>query len=70
VDGSQGNRKKVAAGGGSGVVDDDLAATINLATEECITLKMPDTEARDRLVSCLSMFSDQARQGGKRAVGS
>jgi len=52
-------------GGGSGAIDEDLAVTLSLATQECITLRVRDTESRDQLISCLTMFSNQARISGK-----
>lgn len=56
---------EVYGGGGSGVVDEDLAVTLSLATQECITLQVRDAETKDQLISCLTMFSNQARTSGK-----
>merc|ERR1711920_430598 len=56
---------EVYGGGGSGAIDEDLAVTLSLATQECITLQVRDAEQRDQLVHCLTMFSNQARTSGK-----
>jgi len=54
--------------GGSAAVEgletplDDLSVTLALTTQECITFRMPDMEARDTLVMCFTMFSNEARQ--------
>jgi len=56
---------EVFGGGGSGAVDEDLAVTLSLATQECITLRVKDAESRDQLIQCLTMFSNQAKSSGK-----
>merc|ERR1719350_2134500 len=52
---------EVAAGDVDGPDKDNRAVTLTLSSDECITFKLPDTEARDQLVTCLNMFSNQAR---------
>lgn len=52
---------EVAAGCIDGPDADDRAVTLTLASDECLTFKLPDTEARDQLIACLNMFSNQAR---------
>jgi len=42
--------------------EDELCVTLLLDSNECITFCLPDAEARDKLVMCLTMFSNQARQ--------
>jgi hypothetical protein len=45
---------------------DDLSVTLVLESDECLTFRMENIDARDKLASCLMMFSDQARTGGSR----
>lgn len=52
---------EVAAGGVDGPDEQERAVTLTLVSEECLTLQLPDTEARNQLVTCLNMFSNQAR---------
>lgn len=40
---------------------DELSVTLALESQECITFRLPDVAARDNLVMCLSMFTNQAR---------
>mmetsp|Transcript_60092 Transcript_60092/g.176344 ORF Transcript_60092/g.176344 Transcript_60092/m.176344 type:complete len:231 (+) Transcript_60092:75-767(+) len=40
---------------------DELSVTLALSSQECITFRMADIEARDTLVMCLTMFSNEAR---------
>mmetsp|Transcript_12101 Transcript_12101/g.31978 ORF Transcript_12101/g.31978 Transcript_12101/m.31978 type:complete len:231 (+) Transcript_12101:164-856(+) len=40
---------------------DELSVTLALSSQECITFRMSDVEARDTLVMCLTMFSNEAR---------
>jgi hypothetical protein len=41
---------------------DDLCATLMLATEDCITFRMVDLNARDTFVMCLGMFCNSQQQ--------
>eukprot|EP00747_Dinoflagellata_sp_TGD_P168006 gnl/TRDRNA2_/TRDRNA2_193465_c0_seq1.p1 gnl/TRDRNA2_/TRDRNA2_193465_c0~~gnl/TRDRNA2_/TRDRNA2_193465_c0_seq1.p1 ORF type:complete len:354 (-),score=59.30 gnl/TRDRNA2_/TRDRNA2_193465_c0_seq1:67-981(-) len=41
---------------------DDLSVTLALNSGECISFRLPDMEARDTLVMCLTMFSNQVRE--------
>jgi len=40
---------------------DDFCVTLVLTSMDCITFRMPDMDARDTLVMCLTMFSNEAR---------
>lgn len=53
---------EVAPGGVEGQDPDGRAVTLTLSSDECLTFKLPDAEARDQLIACLNMFSNQARQ--------
>jgi len=46
---------------------DERSVTLVLETDECITFRMEDTESRDKLAACLTMFSGQARTAGRKA---
>jgi len=41
---------------------DDLSVTLSLNTQECITFRMADIEARDALAMSIMMLSDNARR--------
>mmetsp|Transcript_121807 Transcript_121807/g.190262 ORF Transcript_121807/g.190262 Transcript_121807/m.190262 type:complete len:215 (+) Transcript_121807:133-777(+) len=47
---------------------DDLCVTVVLASLDCITFRMADMEARDTLVMCLGMFSNNARAGVEESL--
>lgn len=59
-----GSVTEVVAGSPEGAAghDEHLACMLSLATSETITFRLPDTDSRDQLVTCLSLFSNQARQ--------
>lgn len=40
---------------------DELSVTLSLSTEESITFRMHDADARDTLVMCLTMFANEAK---------
>lgn len=48
---------------------DERSVTLVLETDECITFRMEDTESRDKLAACLTMFSGQARTAGRKSSG-
>jgi len=41
---------------------DDLSVTLSLSTQECITFRMADIEARDAFAMSFMMLSDNARR--------
>lgn len=41
---------------------DDMCATLMLASEDCITFRMPDLNARDTFIMCLLMFCNNQQQ--------
>lgn len=40
---------------------DEMCVTLALETDECLTFRLEDRDARDKLAVCLTMFSDQAK---------
>jgi len=47
---------------------DDFCVTLVLNSDDCVTFHMPDAEDRDTLAGCLTMFCNEARSKGVKAV--